>query len=407
MSVKVISTVSAWNEEIAAIRNIAKPDGYDSLAFHDLDGEQVTELNDWYAKNIRVLIVNTTPEIASAMLGLKECNPAEVVPFGKFGEKWYCAENNPHNRLRNALLSDSYLSDMQARLWALSDPMVFDWNGFIVSAQHRTGAVVSLPDGSVSFIVHVGLPTPFADVIDRQRRRSTSDVTFRGDEISEGLIQAGLEEKLEASDIPKIKKSLSGSYTTARNYLLFRLSGKNIHSSNSGLSERDVLSFGKRFPMVEIDGKNYSELAVLVRDVYRASYGDDGKQRDSFSRFPLPMLVTALVLWSNKDHNDTSELSVDFDSCRSFLQSLQESTDTTGPMAVAIKAIAEAKKKIGKATLARNSVFHCIVSMVDQYFRNTEVTENPFPSKKIEGKDQYLCFGGVDIGKVEKVKKDE
>lgn len=407
MTIKMIETVSAWNEEIAAIRKAVKPNGYDGLAFHDLDGDQVTELNDWYAANIRVVIVRTTPEIASTMLGLKECNPAEVVPFGKFGEKWYCAENNPHNRLRNAMLSDSYLADMQAGLWALSDPLVFDWEGFIVSAQHRAGAVVSLPDGSVLFIAHIGLPTPFADVIDRQRRRTTKDVTFRGNEVSETLLQDGLEEKLEASDIPKIKAAISGHYTTSRNYLLFRLSGKNIHSSNSGLSERDVLSFGKRFPTIEIEGERVSELAVLCRDVYRASFGDDGKARDSFSRFPLPMLVTALVLKSNSTHTDSSELSVDFDLVRNFLSALKESTDSTGPMAVAIKSIAEAKKKVGKATLARNSVFHCVVSMVEQFATKGEVTDNPFPSKKIEGKDQYLCFGGVDIGKVEKAKKDE
>ena len=407
MSVKIVKNAADWDAVCSLVRNAVKPEGCEGLNFHDLSAEQVAEYNAWYRQNVQIVIVQCSPELAGHILGLEECNPAEVIPLGKVGEKYYTAKNNRHNRLMNLGLSDGYLNDMQSGLWGFSDPIVFDWECQTISAQHRLFAVRRLPDGMVEFVAMIGLPTPFADIVDRQRRRTTKDVTYRGDEISESLLQDGLEERLEASDLPKIKAAISGHYTTARNYLLFRLSGKNIHSSNSGLSERDVLSFGKRFPTIDIEGERKSELAVLCRDVYRASFGDDGKARDSFSRFPLPMLVTALVLKSNSTHTDSSELSVDFDLVRSFLAALKESTDTTGPMSVAIKSIAEAKKKVGKATLARNSVFHCVVSMVEQFATRGEVVDNPFPNKKIEGKDSYLCFGGVDIGKVEKVKKDE
>ena len=74
-------------------------------------------------------------------------------------------------------------------------------------------------------------------------------------------------------------------------------------------------------------------------------------------------------------------------------------------MEKAIAGMVKAKADIGKASIPRENAMHAIVGMVGQFAEHGSVVDNPYPSKRVQKKEGYACFGGVDIGYVEVSKK--
>jgi len=381
-------------------------------AFAMLLAADISGLNEWMLENLDCYAITVGREEAIAMLDLVECNPTQEAPTVILAKKAYVARNNPHNRPWAKGIVADYVADMLARLWSLGDVLYWGADGFVVSAQHRLLAVLHAsetdPTIRVPFLLIVGLPPQLADIIDRQRRRTTKDITFRGDDIPMELLADGVAEPTPES-YPKQKATLSAIYTTTRGYVLSRLKGKNVHASGATNSEREIMQCQERFGKVTLEsGVVVNSLVYLCWQVYRASLADTGKVRDSFTKFPHAQLVTALVLYSNRNNTDPTDLEIDFDFVANFLEALQESTDKSGPMQVAIAAMAKAKKDLGKASIPRENTMFVIVGMIGQFAENGAVTESPYPTKKDQKKEKvYPCFGGVDGGYVEVSKKKE
>ena len=378
-------------------------------AFSLLLATDIVGLNAWIMQNLDAYFVTVGREEAIAMLGLEECNPTQEAPTIVLGKKAYIARNNPHNRPWAKGIVQEYVADMLAGLWSLGDALYWGADGFILSAQHRLLAIMLAsetdPTIRIPFLLLVGLPPQLADIIDRQRRRTTKDITFRGDDIPMELLAEGVAEPTPES-YPKQKATLSAIYTTARGYVLSRIKGKNVHSSGSTNSEREIMQCQERFGKVTLEsGVVVNALVYLCWQVYQASLADTGKVRDAFVKFPHAQLVTALVLYSNRNNTDPTDLEIDFEFSERFLEALQESTDKSGPMERAIAGMVKAKSDIGKASIPRENAMHAIVGMVGQFAEHSSVVDNPYPSKRVQKKEGYACFGGVDIGYVEVSKK--
>jgi hypothetical protein len=219
--------------------------------------------------------------------------------------------------------------------------------------------------------------------------------------------------ELEPSKLDKLVKSMASEIVTVCNYLHCRLRGVNVHATKKALpSERNRLKFQEAF-----NGR----LQRLIAEVHYASVDEDGKKRYWAGTFPLPIVVTGIVLASNRDvdpidpNTEASSLSIDDDIVTRTLDWLKESTDSSElGFSPAIAGINTWKKQIkNKGGTAPNAkeIMACFVNAHSQLLDDGAIVESVVSSaserKKLKATDNYVIYGGVDQGRKEESKDDE
>jgi hypothetical protein len=377
--------------------------------FELLTVDEIAALNEFASDNTIACEVTLTSEIVDELLGLSVCNPAEVAPWAKLGDSYYCATRNGTNRQTKVEVAKAYSTQMVAGRWAVGVGVgQVNCLGDVTSLAHRALAfklaLLSGLKNPVRLRIDFGCPPQFANVADTGRPNTRSDVFSRDvDILPDTLWQQIAEVQPDASDRAKMREKACVQLNTLLSNLNQRMNGKDVHAG--GGSKFDATSARElraRFDRHSLD-------KLVLECVFR-SVGPDGKPYQWASMFAPNLVALAIVLLSNRSPNKDGTLTVDSDITEQVLTGLSSSSVLVeasresiigGPYAPALLEAAKQKRKTIGSLGAEHKMDILVgfLSTFPELPSEVKASWDGKRSKPVKGTVQtYRCFGGIDIG---------
>lgn len=420
--------------------------------FHKLEPESIAELNRHTAEFGEVYLVDIQADgVLDFLLGLEPATNGEV-PFITIGKDAYVAKRNRNNRKVSLtrvgpISTDGTYANSESRgLWGLtaSDPWTFDWDGQILSAQHRGIAKVYLRNAGLRLepvYIYLGVPPQWRDLADKARPRNAKDDDETDDTvcplsiISEiqltmhGETDTAVDLKKERTRCIDLRKKLIGN-------LELRLKGSEISTTGDKLQPQERFEFVERLGGEDVIGKYVS----TIREYGRAPTGKYDRQ--FVSLFHPNIVATALILASNdetafnarlalieRNPNETpeeyverqiaerhriqseGEILIDWKLVKDFMEALSKSTVDSGPFAKVFADLFERRKTDKKDKDMKKYLWtdtgNCIAAMsaiveLINNFRKGETEASVWTVYRRKSDNEvspyYRCFGGLDVG---------
>ena len=411
---------SNWNPETQEICGISR-----FKRTEELTQAEFATLNQFASKVVRFYKLVMTKQLAEAILGAREVDPAKESYDLALGDKktgkYYRCERNKHNRYFamsrvGKKEKEGLLHDMLQGYWGLADTALVDCLGQIVSLQHRAKAYLAAcyENGGelapIEIWVQIGTPPQFAGLVDRNRSRSASDQEYTDVTRFTNDIIVDVFGEVVPDHIPKIRSEASDLLITVSNWVICRFQGINIHPNKDNTpSERQRLRFIRLF-----DSDMGNHLERLVLQVLAGSKNEKGKKSLWVDTFAPSMIATTLLLYSNKDYEPIDPLT--FEGEIPILQSivdkvidlLKESSEkgsqAFSPAIEELAAAAKAIKASGGGAISAQEKFNALVSAMSQLLGTGAITDKVFDSKAERKKrkkgdiEAFRIFGGRDTG---------
>lgn len=435
-----------------------------------LSSEQLSILSDYVVNHVWQGWVDPNIEgVLEELAGLKIASSQDVI-FQTVGDIGYTATRNKANRpksdsrIKPITKEGTYSNLMMRGRWVslTLDPLAFDWNGQIQTAQHRIDAMLVARNNGAKLplvLVTVGLPPQVRDMTDKAKSRTKKDDNFVDLTILQSelvrlvqLRESGVEDE-SGKAREKSRKDLVSIYQKAAGIVYSRSKGKDISPTGDKLSVDDQFETVERFGFIELDdfesetatqaGGEYPAFDYLVCKVYEAARGQSGKiDREWATEYFSPAIVVGGLCLASSDQtwldsqlsklvredNETveefaerrnaeelrlkapkSSLAIDFELVDKVLHLLKTSVaGSDSGLGTVFQQLSDSKKSEKKGTEGKKYLYSpmsiaamsAFVQLVKN-IRTGDLTSSVFTKyvkKNDKYSEQYRCFGGVDIG---------
>lgn len=377
----------------------------------------VQELSEFSRKNRKSLDILMDDAMADEILGLEECTAKDRwdIRLGSGKNRAYYRYNrNQVNRKFNEAIIGSIRKGMLRD--AVNDNFVYgpqaniDCYANCSNIQHRALLIKKLKSLgvenphfwlSVDFGHHPALNSKY----DRPKVHKLADDLFSSKlyfqpEFVRGLLADGkLEYIAEDFDWSGFANEMCYQTVTVLTNLYGRLycAGftASYHPGGSQAPADDEVC--DMLDSIDMDG-----FQELLTRLHFAQKSDDGKNRFWVSQFKPPMIATAIVLASNANHEDKSNLSIDQSIVEQVLEALAATSDGGSEgFSLLVKDIVRKTRKGQTMTAKDKRIFAGLVLSIKAMLADEPLPENPVISdadyqKISKGKMGWPLFGGVD-----------
>lgn len=384
--------------------------------FERLFPEHVSLLSQYCLDNAGMYAIEiASPKMALHILGAREVDPAKEaynLVLGKGADKvhYWCSKNEHNRMLKKTNLGtpekEGIVFDISSGYFAVGPMAHIDSWGCILSLQHRLIAWLAAygKDEKVSpitLLTLIGMPPQLAATLDRGASKTGRDQEFIDrSKFQRELILSEVETVPDDLDLVKVRNELSGFLFTARNNIWSRMNGTGYHPSKKAQpSTREALGMEQdQFAACE----HGNELERLIVQCYWAMFAEDGTKRLWVKYFPLPMIVTAIVLASNRneDWSPGDKIVVDQEITEDVLGLLSKASDSgTDNFSRYVAEVAKIKAQAKKPSPMDRWTFYGLVTVLDSELSGEDYEGNAFPTpaKMKKGKNPTI-FGGMDSG---------
>jgi hypothetical protein len=398
--------------------------------FETLSSEQLQKLSRWYVDNGEIVRL-CVKDVAFALhiKGAVEVDPAKDSwnysrGTGKDRTYYWCSRNI-HNRPvkgtnKGTLTKEGLKHDLANGLFVNGPVAHIDAYTVISSLQHRDDSAIDVFDETGVFpefevFTFIGLPPQLNAAIDRGAAKDSKDQEFIDTtQFTESDLESWLEymPAPQDRDIVKLRKELTSMLVTVRTNVFSRLNGTGYHPNGvQKPSKRQELALSGYF-----DG-GPKALERLIVECYEASHDESGKKAPWAKAVPPSMLPTIIVLASNRDNVDPTDIQIDSDVCSAVLKGFglvsDEGMEGYSPfIREVLRLRAQPQKPSGidrwvfwglvKATHDLLEDGACECKDGENYSAYIPNVTKTLQRRLKEGKEAVACFGGLDVGTVVK-----